>query len=120
MTNAKKKQEMSATSDSGPGKASKSRHRPSKPAAAPQRVTKKAQLIKLLSAKTGVGIATISAKLGWLPHTTRAALSGLRKAGYELTKEKAAAGGPCRYRIVSVPMSNSATPAAVGAVAGAG
>jgi hypothetical protein len=37
--------------------------------------TKKAQLIQMLSRKAGADIVTISDKLGWLPHTTRAALS---------------------------------------------
>jgi len=40
--------------------------------------TKKAQLILMLSRKTGADVSTISEKFGWLPHTTRAALSGLR------------------------------------------
>ncbi len=44
--------------------------------------TKKAQLMQLLTRKTGADVATISEKLGWLPHTTRAALTGLRKAGF--------------------------------------
>ncbi|MEQ8928585.1 MAG: DUF3489 domain-containing protein [Silicimonas sp.] len=42
--------------------------------------TKKEGLIQLLSHKAGADVATISEKLGWLPHTTRAALTGLRKA----------------------------------------
>jgi len=65
--------------------------------------TKKAQLIKLLSRKTGLDVPTISVKLGWLPHTTRAALSGLRKSGFELTSEKPGNGQPSRYRVVTNP-----------------
>lgn len=68
-----------------------------------KRVTKKAQLIKLLSSKAGREIKTISETLGWQQHTTRAALSGLRKAGYDLAVEKAAGGKLSRYRISSVP-----------------
>jgi hypothetical protein len=41
--------------------------------------SKKTQLIKLLSRKSGADAKAISAKFGWQPHTTRAALSGLRK-----------------------------------------
>ena len=63
------------------------------------RTTKKAQLIKMLSAKAGADIATIIAKLGWQAHTTRAAITGLRKAGYEITVEKAEGGKPTRYRV---------------------
>ena len=66
--------------------------------------TKKAQLIRMLSRKTGADISAISEKLGWLPHTTRAALSGLRKSGYELTSEKPGNGRPSRYRIVANPV----------------
>jgi hypothetical protein len=62
--------------------------------------SKKAQLIKLLSRKSGADAVAICAKFGWLPHTTRAALSGLRKAGYEITSIKAGNGKPTRYRII--------------------
>jgi hypothetical protein len=65
--------------------------------------TKKAQLIRMLSARAGADIATISGKLAWKTHTTRAAITGLRKAGYEITVEKAEGGKPTRYRITAVP-----------------
>ncbi|APE44412.1 hypothetical protein BOO69_14090 [Sulfitobacter alexandrii] len=77
-----------------------------KPGAKPKkqgRVTKKDQLIKLLSAKAGADIKALSDKLGWQQHTTRAALTGLRKAGYEIAWEKPATGGVPKYRIVSAP-----------------
>ena len=67
------------------------------------RVTKKQQLIRLLGKKAGADIATLSAKFGWQRHTTRAALSGLRKAGFELTKIETSGGQPTRYRIVAAP-----------------
>lgn len=69
----------------------------------PEPKTKKAQLIQLLTRKAGADVATISHKLGWLPHTTRAALSGLRKAGFEIAAEKAGAGKPLNYRITAQP-----------------
>jgi predicted ArsR family transcriptional regulator len=62
--------------------------------------TKKAQLIQLLTRKAGADVATISEKLGWLPHTTRAALTGLRKAGFEISAEKPGNGKPSCYRIL--------------------
>lgn len=65
--------------------------------------TKKAQLIQMLNRKAGADVATISKKVGWLPHTTRAALSGLRKTGFELKSEKPGNGQPSRYRIVASP-----------------
>jgi len=54
------------------------------------RVIKKDQLIKLLGAKSGADIKSLSERLGWPQHTPRAAMSGLRKAGYEVTGEKPA------------------------------
>ena len=60
--------------------------------ASSKRKTKKAQLIQMLTRKTGADVATISDKLSWQTHTTRAAISGLRKAGYEVVGEKPAEG----------------------------
>lgn len=65
------------------------------------RNSKKEQLIRLLSAKAGTDAATISSKLGWLPHTTRAAIAGLKKAGYNVTTEKPGPDTPTRYRIIA-------------------
>ena len=65
--------------------------------------TKKEQLIQLLSRKTGADVATISKKFGWLPHTTRAALTRLRKAGFEISSEKPGTGKPSCYRITAQP-----------------
>ncbi|KIN63609.1 putative bacteriophage-related protein [Sulfitobacter noctilucicola] len=67
------------------------------------RTTKKDQLIKLLGTKTGADIKSLSEKLGWQQHTTRAAMSGLRKAGYEVAGEKAAKGGASKFRILAAP-----------------
>ncbi len=66
--------------------------------------TKKAQLIQLLTRKTGADVATISDKLGWQSHTTRAALTGLRKAGFEISAEKPGEGKPLSYRITAQPV----------------
>ena len=70
--------------------------------------TKKAQLIQMLSRKSGSDVAAISEKFGWLPHTTRAALTGLRKSGYELTSEKPGNGKPLRYRIAAKSAADAA------------
>lgn len=43
--------------------------------------SKRAQLIKLLSRKSGACISTLSGKLDWQPHTIRAEISRLRNAG---------------------------------------
>jgi predicted ArsR family transcriptional regulator len=49
--------------------------------------TKKQQLLTLLRGD-GCDVATLSVKLGWQPHSTRAAIAGLRKAGVEVVTEQ--------------------------------
>ena len=61
--------------------------------------TKKDQLVDLLSAKSGATVPALSKALDWLPHTVRAALTGLRKAGVTVEKMPAREDGPTRYRI---------------------
>ena len=68
-----------------------------------KRATKGDRLIQLLKARSGRDIATLSAELGWQPHTTRAALSRLRKAGYAIEKLPPLKHGGTRYRISSAP-----------------
>lgn len=63
--------------------------------------TKRDQLIRMLNAKNGAGADVICRKLGWQAHTTRAALSGLRKAGFDIRSEKPCPDKPRRYRIVA-------------------
>ena len=43
--------------------------------------TRQEQLARLLNRKSGASIAQIQKAFGWQPHTARAALSTLRKAG---------------------------------------
>ena len=78
-----------------------------------KRTTKKDQLIKLLGSKSGCDIRSLSTKLGWQQHTTRAALSGLRKAGYQVVNEKPTKGGISKYRILSSPAMPQGTTAVV-------
>lgn len=61
--------------------------------------TKKDQLVDLLSAKGGATVLDLAKALDWLPHTVRAALTGLRKAGVTVEKMPARDGEPTRYRI---------------------
>lgn len=61
--------------------------------------SKKDQLVDLLRAKSGASVQHLSDALGWLPHTVRAALTGLRKAGVTVEKIPAHDGEPTRYRI---------------------
>lgn len=77
--------------------------------------TKTAQLIGLLEQPEGASIDKIVAALAWLPHTTRAAITGLRKRGYEIDRQKSA-DAPTTYRITAGPTA----PNAVGGAAGKG
>ncbi len=54
----------------------------------PQRRTKQAQLVGLLSEPAGQTATALGQTLGWQPHTVRAALTGLRQKGYALSKSK--------------------------------
>ena len=55
---------------------------------APPASTKRAKLIAMLERPEGASVAEIGQRLGWLPHTVRAAITGLRKAGREVTRSK--------------------------------
>ena len=59
--------------------------------------SKVSQVLDLLRRPAGASIEELVAATGWLPHTTRAALTGLRKKGHTLISEKAE--GLRRYRI---------------------
>jgi predicted ArsR family transcriptional regulator len=45
----------------------------------PPASTKRAKLIAMLERPEGASVAEIDQRLGWLPHTVRAAITGLRK-----------------------------------------
>ena len=67
----------------------------------PPRVTKSAAVIALLQRPQGATLAELIAATGWLPHTTRAALTGIRKQGQVIEKVKR--GETTCYRIAPVP-----------------
>jgi len=78
----------------------------SKSTSAPPRETKTAILRKLLSRKSGADLAALQSATGWQPHSVRAAMSGLRKAGYTIDRaDPAKPGGGTVYRITSGPES---------------
>ncbi|WP_082182035.1 DUF3489 domain-containing protein [Aestuariivita boseongensis] len=60
--------------------------------------TRRVQLRKLLSRKSGVTIAQLQKTFGWQPHTARAAISAQRKAGCAVSRTETANGSV--YRIV--------------------
>ncbi len=68
----------------------------------PRDGSKITQVIRLISRETGASLPELISATGWLPHTTRAALTGLRKRGYAVIGERQKKGGPL-YRITHVP-----------------
>jgi uncharacterized protein DUF3489 len=70
-------------------------------AAAPRDGSKLALVIELLERADGATIPNLTEATGWLPHTTRAALTGLRKRGYAVIRERIGAGDSV-YRISDV------------------
>ena len=72
----------------------------------PPRETKSAILRKLLSRKAVADLAALQSAAGRQPHSVRAAMSGLRKAGYTIDRaDPSKPGGSVVYRITSGPES---------------
>lgn len=59
---------------------------------------KRARLIEMLSTKKGANTNAIVKATGWLPHTSRAMISGLRKAGHRVETNEGS-DGKTVYRI---------------------
>jgi hypothetical protein len=72
----------------------------------PRDGTKLAIVVSLLQQPAGASIKDLTAATSWLPHTTRAALTGLRKRGYEISKAREE-NGPTRYHIGTEQLSPS-------------
>ena len=72
----------------------------------PPRVTKQSLLIEMLSQEGGASLTAIVEATGWQSHTTRAALTGLRKKGHAI--ERFRGDDETRYRIVTSPPAISA------------
>src|SRR6476659_5484498 len=71
---------------------------PAAPATERGHGTKQALVLGLLQRKQGASLPELVAATGWLPHTTRAALTRLRQSGHDLQKEKRHTGETA-YRI---------------------
>lgn len=70
-----------------------------RPAPAP---TKAAQVLKLLARSRGATLADLTTATSWQPHTVRAHLTRLRKAGHTLERLERKTG-PDAYHLVGKP-----------------
>jgi Protein of unknown function (DUF3489) len=71
------------------------------PTAAPRQGTKIARVVELLQRDKGARLDELIAATGWLPHTARAALTGLRHRGYEVRLERGENGRASVYRALA-------------------
>jgi len=69
----------------------------------PRQGTKIAGVIALLQRDQGAKLDELIAATGWLPHTARAALTGLRHRGYDVRLERAEKGKASVYRAFATP-----------------
>lgn len=53
---------------------------------APRRHTKAERLLEMLRTGTGASLEDMTETTGWQAHTVRAAMTGLRKRGFAITK----------------------------------
>ncbi len=60
--------------------------------------TKTGTIVSLMERKEGATLDDMTGATGWLPHTTRAALTGLRKRGHEIASTKI--DGVRTYRVL--------------------
>ena len=68
----------------------------------PSRVSRREALRNVLATEQGASIRELCDSFGWQPHSARAALSGLRKAGTGVARIlPATSEGETRYRIVT-------------------
>ncbi len=69
---------------------------------APRPGSKQALVVEMLRKDDGASLDALIEATGWLPHTTRAALTGLRKRGYSVERVRDESKGSL-YRIVERP-----------------
>lgn len=63
----------------------------------PKRPSKSAAFLVMLKRPECVTLDQLATATGWLPHTARAALTGLKKKGHLLTSDKPAGGVRTRH-----------------------
>ncbi len=81
----------------------------SKPASlSPRESSKLSQVMLMLSQESGVTVQEISEAMGWLAHTTRATLTGLRKRGVHIIRLTREGERSSSYRIALSPETRQA------------
>ena len=75
-----------------------SRHAAEAGKAPPREGSKLASVMALLRRSEGATINVLTKATGWLPHTTRAAITGVRKRGYSVVLDRGAEGASV-YRL---------------------
>ncbi len=80
--------------------------------ASPAVGSKRTLIIALMRREGGATMDELTAATDWLPHTTRAALSGLRKSGIAVELAKVGRGAPSTYRVASAAGAAAQTIAA--------
>lgn len=71
---------------------------------APRPGSKIAHVLALLEREEGASLSELIAATNWLPHTTRAALTGLRKRGYAIAPDRSDRVRGAVYRIEHGPI----------------
>ena len=97
-TTGKRRMAREASNPATTGGAPSAPDEPQAAATFARATSKIATVIGLLAREQGATLAEMVEATGWLPHTTRAALTGLKKKGHTLTKDKR--GDVTCYRIV--------------------
>jgi hypothetical protein len=77
------------------------------PTGVPRAGSKQALVVDMLSARGGTTLEAVNEATGWLSHTTRAALTGLRKRGYAIVRE-GREGKTSIYRIAKSDLATAA------------
>ena len=67
----------------------------------PRSGSKQALVVGMLTKPQGARLDALVAATGWLPHTARAALTGLRKRGFAIERQRREGDGASTYHIVA-------------------
>ncbi len=80
--------------------------------AQPKAGSKRTMILALMQRQQGATMGDLIGATGWLPHTTRAALTGLRKSGIAIARTRAPEADASVYRIEALTSAPVAAAAA--------